>query len=94
MRFATYHHPGEPRRLGVLANGLIHGCLPEDELPACSPTPAGSARPASGRSRARQPGRRRPLLHRYGDLQRRRAAAMHGVTGRPIVTMARDQHRE
>jgi hypothetical protein len=51
MRFATYHHPGEPRRLGVLANGLIHGCLPEDELPGLLADP-GRLRAAGERALA------------------------------------------
>jgi len=34
MRFATYRHPGGPRRLGVLVGGLIHGCPPGAGLPA------------------------------------------------------------
>jgi len=32
MRFATYHHPDGARRLGVLHDGLIHGCSPETTL--------------------------------------------------------------
>jgi 2-keto-4-pentenoate hydratase/2-oxohepta-3-ene-1,7-dioic acid hydratase in catechol pathway len=34
MRFATYHHADGAQRLGVLANGLIHGCWPGSGFPA------------------------------------------------------------
>jgi 2-keto-4-pentenoate hydratase/2-oxohepta-3-ene-1,7-dioic acid hydratase in catechol pathway len=33
MKFATYHHRDGARRLGVLADGLIHGCAPGLDLP-------------------------------------------------------------
>jgi len=52
MRFAAYHHAGGPRRLGVLANGLIHGCLPEDEFPGLLADP-GRLRAAGERALAR-----------------------------------------
>ena len=32
MKFASYEHPGGPLRLGVLADGLIHGCPPGTSL--------------------------------------------------------------
>ncbi len=32
MKFATYQHAGGPHRLGVLADGLIHGCPAGTEL--------------------------------------------------------------
>jgi 2-keto-4-pentenoate hydratase/2-oxohepta-3-ene-1,7-dioic acid hydratase in catechol pathway len=52
MRFATYRHAGGPRRLGVLAGGLIHGCPPGAGLPALLADPGG-LRAAGERALAR-----------------------------------------
>jgi 2-keto-4-pentenoate hydratase/2-oxohepta-3-ene-1,7-dioic acid hydratase in catechol pathway len=52
MRFATYRHPGGPRRLGVLAGGLIHGCPSEAVLPDLLADP-GRLRAAGERAIAR-----------------------------------------